>query len=239
MRKNIFKQSDTPYFCIRNYVNLFFRINISFNTCICLQAIAGPTQSGKRCLVKKLLERKDDLIFPAITQVIWCFGESKPNGLDEIVDKFYHGLPETIENNLIPFNTDNKNNDHVLYVLDDLMKEASKSIEILNSFTKKSHHQNISLIFLMQNFFFRNCRDLTLNCKYACLFKNPRETQIVSTIGRQMCGGKKNICLDLAYKDCCSKPYGYIVLDFSQQQNDACRIRDSLFPENCTIYYNE
>jgi hypothetical protein len=139
-------------------------------------------------------------------------------------------LPDVIENNF---------NEPILYIIDDLMSEASKSYDMLNSFIRKSHHQLISIIFLMQNFFFKNCRDLTMNCKYACLFKNPRETNIVSMIGRQMNAGKNFECLNLAYNDCCKMPYGYILIDFSQNQNDACRIRNSMFPEDCVVYANK
>jgi hypothetical protein len=80
---------------------------------------------------------------------------------------FHEGLP-TIES----FDTHNQ-----LIILDDLMNETKDNSEILDIFTKKSHHRNISIILLTQNIFAKgSCvRTMSLNSHYLILFNNPRD----------------------------------------------------------------
>lgn len=125
----------------------------------------------------------------------------------------------------------------LILVLDDLMSEIAKSEETVKAFTVYSHHKNVSIIFLTQNFFEKGkTRTITLNCKYICLLKNPRDNSYISVLGRQMNGGKTNAVLEYAYKEIMQKPHGYLVIDLSMTQNDEYRYRDSFFPEDCTIY---
>lgn len=178
-------------------------------------------------MIKQLIQRRHDIIFPPITRVIWCFAEGNSlNGLEGLVDEFVQGLPDF----------ENYSGDHVLIVLDDLMVESGKSQDVLNMFIRKNHHNNISCILSMQNLFHKNLRDLTLNCKYLVVLKNPRSTEGIACLGRQMNHGKRNHCLELAYEDACATPYSYVLLDLSQTCNDSMRIRSSLFPEQCIVY---
>ena len=125
----------------------------------------------------------------------------------------------------------------LLVVLDDLMVDVAKSDEAVKAFTIYSHHNNVSIIFLTQNFFEKGkTRSITLNCKYIIIMKNPRDTSFVNVLGRQMNGGKTNTVLQYAYEDVMKKPYGYLVIDMSQTTPDQYRYRDSLFSDDCTIY---
>jgi len=194
--------------------------------------ISGGTQSGKTTLTSKLLSRCNEIIDPPINKIIYCYTEYQLKLFSSLKDtipniEFHEGMP----NDFTSFG-----NGHKLLILDDLMSEATKSGDANNAFTRTSHHQNISIIFLTQNLFFKNMRTMSLNCKYMVIMKNPRDTTSIHHLGRQMNGGRKNAVMEVAYADVMKKPYGYLLLDFSQEQNDWFRIRDSLFPENCTIY---
>ena len=59
---------------------------------------------------------------------------------------------------------------------DDLMNEASESLEITHLFTG-SRHGNLSMIYLTQNLFHENQRTLSLNSDYMVIFKNPETIQ--------------------------------------------------------------
>ena len=74
----------------------------------------------------------------------------------------------------------------MLLVIDDLMSETNSEINEL--FTKGSHHQNISVIFITQNLFYteKDTRTMNLNTHYIVLFKNPRDATQVAHFGRQM-----------------------------------------------------
>ena len=51
-----------------------------------------------------------------------------------------------------------------------------------------------------------------------------------------MNSNKKNDLVEAAYKDVMNKPYGYLVLDYGQMQNNEYRVRTGLFPEDMVIY---
>ena len=40
--------------------------------------ICGPTQSGKTCLLSKILEQNKQLIKPKIDKIIFCYGKWQP-----------------------------------------------------------------------------------------------------------------------------------------------------------------
>ena len=70
-----------------------------------------------------------------------------------------------------------KDNRPKLLILDDLLLEASDSDDILNLFTKGSHHGNTSVFFTSQNLFHKgkNHREISLNSIYLVLLKKPRD----------------------------------------------------------------
>ena len=197
-----------------------------------LMIISGPTQAGKSNLVRKIILRHEDLYDSPIDHIIYCYGAPQPAFFEKLASEcpqisFKHGLPDDFGEN---------NNRPTIYILDDLMYEASKSPDVLNAFVRTSHHSNASIIMLTQVFFFKGLRSMTLNCHYICFFKSPREASAIRTLGMQMTG-RKCECLEEAYKDCCSKPHSYVFIDLSQKQDDNMRIRDDIFGDDgCKVY---
>jgi hypothetical protein len=198
--------------------------------------ISGMPQSGKSTLTGELLVRRNEIICTPdgspIHRILYCYTEYQPKFFQFLKHhipniQFCKGLPESYHDG-----TDRPS----IVVLDDLMNEASKSDDTLAAFTRTSHHRNVSIIILVQNFFHRNLRGITSCCHYFCIMKNPRDSSALACLGRQMNGGMKNFVMDEAYKDCMKKPYGYLFIDCSQNQNDNYRLRNSIFPENCTVY---
>ena len=124
----------------------------------------------------------------------------------------------------------------MIYVLDDLMLECSKSPDVVNAFVRSSHHKNLSLMVLTQIFFHPGLRPLSLNSHYIVLFKNPREATVVRCLGIQMMG-QKSKWLEEAFKDACSQPHRYLFFDLSQQQADDLRIRNDIFCDQGTKVY--
>lgn len=197
--------------------------------------LSGSTQSGKSTLTSKIIERRLEIISPPIDDVLYLYTEYQPKLFGELKQRvpsiqFHQGLPEDVGDEL---------NRHRLVICDDLMTEISKSSEAINLFIRGSHHRNISIIFLVQNFFFKNLRTLTMNSKYIVLMKNVRENGFASILGRQMNLGKCNKTLEFAWKDCMKKRYGYLVIDYDQKQNDKYRFRNSIFPEEMTVYVSD
>ena len=71
-------------------------------------------------------------------------------------------------------------------VLDDLMSDVVKSIDMQNVFTRGSHHNNLTVIYLNQNMYCqgRFSRTLSLNTQYLFLLKCPRDRTQLSLLGR-------------------------------------------------------
>ena len=103
------------------------------------------------------------MIDPAPERVTWYYGEwqSAYENLDIPNLHLQEGLPTS-------FDAGKRN----VVVLDDLMAETDGRVTDL--FTKKSHHSNTSVIYLVQNLFSRNkeSRTLSLNTQYMVVFKN-------------------------------------------------------------------
>ena len=84
--------------------------------------------------------------------------------------EFVEGIPSALEQNSYFYV-----NKRDLIVFDDQMIDAGKDRRIVNLFTRGSHHQNISVIYIVQNPFHRGkgSHSISLNSHYLVLFKNP------------------------------------------------------------------
>ena len=124
-------------------------------TCI----VAGPTGCGKTTFVARLLRNASEMIDPPPERVTWYYGEWQAGykNLDIPNMRMEEGLPQSFDN-------DGKRG---LVVLDDLMAETDS--RVTNLFTKKSHHSDTSVIYLVQNLFSKNMESRTrpTTCVYA------------------------------------------------------------------------
>jgi hypothetical protein len=129
--------------------------------------------------------------------------------------EFKEGCPEM---------SDFSDNKRVLVIIDDLMSECGSEISKL--FTKGSHHRNLSVCFLMQNFFHQSkeIRTITLNAHYIILFKNPRDKQQIATLARQMYGNRDAQVMEQAFVMATNEPHGYLLVDLKQSTPDHLRV---------------
>ena len=72
-----------------------------------------------------------------------------------------------------------------LLVLDDLMRNCSEDLRILDLFTKVSHHCDVTCIYLTQNLFppGKFSWNISFNAHYIIAFNNPRDTFGVEDTG--------------------------------------------------------
>jgi len=194
---------------------------------------SGGTQSGKSTLISEIIARRNEIITPKIEKIIYCYTEAQPELFRYLSDcaegiEFHRGMDVDIpEGNSTP----------TLVILDDFMEELSTSKQG-TLFTRGSHHRSVSVIVTLQNFFYKGCRTMTLNAKYVTIAKNPRDSTIINTLGREMNCGKKSQLIELAYRDATRKSgHTYLFIDLSQDQNNEYRLRSNVFPDkNCIIY---
>jgi hypothetical protein len=166
-------------------------------------------------------------------KVMYCYGvwqklfEDKEK---ELALDFHEGLPT--EEEVIHF----ADGSHNVIVIDDLMDQVVDSPQIQNLFTRLSHHKFVSVIFVNQNMFCqgRCARNISLNTHYMFLLRNPRDLMQFNILARQT--GMKNTLIE-AYRDCISKPYGYLLVDLSPHSDENYSLKTNIFPEEDTIVY--
>ena len=132
-----------------------------------------------------------------------------------------------------------QNNDWVtdpkpkLIIIDDLMRESSSGGVIVNLYTKGSHHNNLSVIFITQNIFHqtKGQRGISLNAQYIFIFRNLRDRAHICHLARQVYPENPRF-LEEVYWVATPQPYGYLLLDLKQDTPDNCRFHTCIFPED-------
>lgn len=186
--------------------------------------ISGPTQSGKTHHLVSLLQNAQTIIDPPPNRIIYCYEVWQP-----AFDRLKESVP-FIEFNkgIVQFDqlSSQQNN---LVILDDLMANCESNDEIKSLFTVGSHHNNISVIFIVQNIFNqgKHFRTLSLNTHYITLFNNARDQTQVHNLARQMYPKKSKFLIE-AYEDAVEPDYGYILLDL--KQGSKYRVQTGIIP---------
>jgi hypothetical protein len=193
--------------------------------------VAGPSKSGKTEFVKKLIQWRNILIDIPPEKIVWVYREWQP--AYKFLQTTFGDTIQFIYN--MPVDDDDLIHDtsvpHLL-VFDDLM--GSKATEKIQEwFTRKGHHRNTSIIYMVQNLFDRNdkyMRTITLNAHYLILFKNPRDRSQVDVLSRQL----SSPLLKYAYEDATYPPYGYLVIDLNPRTSELFRFRTDIFHDTST-----
>lgn len=180
--------------------------------------ISGPTGSGKTFFVKKLIDYK--YFHPMPSRIIYCYGTYQPlfNLMKGVI--FEEGLPSNIGSLR-----------DALIIIDDLMTELANDTRLSKLFTKGSHHQNLSVVFLTQNLFHqgKEMRTINLNSHYMVLYKNPRDKSQIMHLARQMFPGKTKAFQEI-FHDATSMPFSYLFIDLKPDSNESLRMRTGIFP---------
>lgn len=170
-------------------------------------------------------------------KVLYCYAIYQP--LYDRMEKelpfvtFLRGLPN--EEDLDRHSSESRCN---LVVLDDLMDDVTSSQDMERMFVMGMHHRRLSVLYLNQNLYCKgkHSRTINLNTHVLVLMKNPRDVSQLQCLARQAFLGKSKFLLE-AYKDATSRPYGYLVLDFSPSAEEEYRVRTRIFPDEDTVVY--
>jgi len=160
------------------------------------------------------------MIDPPPTRIVYCYyGEYQ---------QLYCQYPRVVFHQGLPDLNDFDGKEPVILIIDDLMQETDETVS--NLFTKGSHHRNVSVVHLAQNFFPKNkfARTMSLNAHYMVLFKNPRDATKFANLARQMYPNKSQFAVE-AYKDATREPYSYLLVHLRPEQGDDLRLRMNIF----------
>ena len=124
--------------------------------------------------------------------------------------------------------------EHTLIIFDDLIGSSSLK-EIANLFTVDARHMNMSLVFLTQRMFVNDegFRQISQNCDYFCIFKNPRNSSEIRTLAQQLTPGS----LDLIeiYKEATKNPFSYLLINLTQECDPSVKYFSHVFDENHSL----
>jgi hypothetical protein len=105
------------------------------------------------------------------------------------------------------------------------MDETDQRVASL--FTKKSHHRNISVMYIVQNLFHH--RTISLNAHYMVLFQNLTDVSQIMALAHQMYPRRTEFFLE-GFARATARPHGYMVIDMKQNTPDILRLRTFIFP---------
>ena len=194
--------------------------------------VCGPSNSGKTTLVMAILHNWQTFFHHPVTKVVWYYGVYQP-GYDKLAKKgvlLREGVPEDIQKD---FPTAAPSNETYIIVLDDLMKEATKDGQVLDIFTKHSHHRNITAFMLTQNLYHqgRHSVDITRNVSVAIFIVEMRNIRVLEHFLHSGYD-KQQVRQIMAWirETTFGKPYSNFMIDFSPATHDEHRLRINILP---------
>lgn len=201
--------------------------------------VNGISNSGKTFWVRNFLTLHNVLCDTQSPNIILFYKMIQPIYNEMLKEKIIHRaidvsseFPTLIEisNMIKPY----QNKGGSIMIFDDVISDVSKDFEQL--FCNISHHLNCSIIFITQNLFYQNnsYRTMSLNTHYMVLMRNPRDTQQISILAKQIRPNNSKFIIS-SYLDATKKYYSYIILDFSAESPDAIRFRNNIFPHESPL----
>uniref|UniRef100_A0A914MJ53 Uncharacterized protein n=1 Tax=Meloidogyne incognita TaxID=6306 RepID=A0A914MJ53_MELIC len=186
--------------------------------------LAGPSSSGKSTFLLKFIAGSNELIDPSPKSILYCFGEM--NNIVPLLQKsgvgVFAGVP--------PEELIKKYPKPLLLILDDLLLSINEKY-LSELFTKKSHHQNFSIIFVTQNLFDPKIKVARQNSQYIIVMRSPNSMLSVRNIGVQLFPRQLDYFLD-AYRQATKHPYGYLVIDMHASSDPTLRLRTNIFKDD-------
>ena len=172
------------------------------------------------------------------SSILYCYGQ------------FHNHIP-SLENDGIKICAGMPNDDIIsslpkpgLIILDDLMLSLNEKW-LSDMYTKRSHHENFSILLLCQNLFQPSLKIARTNSHYLCLMRAPSAQLQIRNLGTQLFPRQLPYFLD-AYKKATEKPYGYLFVDLHPASNPILKLRTDIFPvkqndnvdyiNSCTIF---
>ena len=189
--------------------------------------VCGPSRCGKTVFIKDLLQNIPSITKQNISKVIYVykvwqqiFEDMKLQGLIDFFLKEEENIVEKIKK--LSFG------EYSLVIFDDLIN--SKNLEeISNLFVVDGRHSNYSMIFTSQRMFVNNeyFRQISNNCDYIVVFKNPRNYSEIRTLAQQL----TPMSLDLLeiYTKATKDPFTYLLINLTQECNEDVKFLSHLF----------
>ena len=193
--------------------------------------ISGPSRCGKTFFVSELLENIDTITKEPPETIIYVYKvwQSKFDEMKNVVHIFMEDNENVIQNI-----KDVAQGQGIFVIFDDLINSKSL-VDIATLFTVDGRHMNMSMAFLSQRMFVNNeyFRQISQNCDYFCIFKNPRNSSEIRTLAQQITPGS----LDLIeiYKEATKSPFSYLIINLTQECVPDVKYLSHLFNDDHSV----
>ena len=194
--------------------------------------LSGPSKCGKTYFISTLLENLSSFAKQPPSKIIYIytvwqskFGEMK--GMVDVFIKDNSSILEQIKTHAV--------GESLFIIFDDMLNSNSLS-DIAHLFTVDGRHMNLSMAFLTQRMFVNNehFRQISQNCDFFCLFKNPRNSSEIRTLAQQLTPGR----LDLIqiYNQATEAPFSYLFINLTQNCPPQVKYISNIFEDNVKAY---
>jgi hypothetical protein len=208
-------------------------------------SIVGMTGSGKSTLVYGLLRYVDKVFDKEVKGVVICYAKFQ-NLYTQIQEKcpvevvLHFGLPT--QEDISEYKK--KFGGHWVLVCDDMAQNMVEDKGMLGTFILQSHHDEISVISLSQNFYFQGkyARSMNLQVHYLYLLRTKRDKRQISLIGSQSFPGKNKNFLNI-FDDATNIPQpeidglrlpSYLLINMHPYEDSQLELTTSLLPPGGT-----
>merc|ERR1711954_209751 len=194
--------------------------------------VSGPSRCGKTVFVSKLLEKIHAFAKIPPAKVLYIYKVWQPK-YDEIMSLGVNFMEDS--DNIVNDIKSGVTGHPMLVIFDDLIGSSSLKV-IADLFTDDARHMNMSLVFLTQRMFVNNeaFRQISQNCDYFVLFKNPRNSSEIRTLAQQMTPG--NLILVHIYMEATKGPFSYLFINLTQECDPKMKYLSDLFDDYVTVF---
>ena len=193
--------------------------------------ISGPSRCGKTFYVSELLENIESFAKEPPETIVYVYKiwQSKFDEMKTVVDLFVED-----NENVVQQIKEVSIGQRIFVIFDDLINSKSL-VDIATLFTVDGRHMNMSMAFLSQRMFVNNeyFRQISQNCDYFCVFKNPRNSSEIRTLAQQLTPG--SLGLIEIYKEATKSPFSYLFINLTQECNIKVKYLSHLFNENHSV----
>ena len=193
--------------------------------------ISGPSRCGKTFFISELLENIESFAKEPPETILYVYKvwQSKFDEMKNVVHRFIED-----NENIIQQIKEIALGQRIFVIFDDLINSKSL-VDIATLFTVDGRHMNMSMAFLTQRMFVNNehFRQISQNCDYFCIFKNPRNSSEIRTLAQQLTPGS----LDLIeiYKEATKSPFSYLLINLTQECDPNVKYISHVFDENHSV----
>ena len=193
--------------------------------------LAGPSRCGKTFFVADLLQNLDTITKDSPSFIIYVYKtwQWKFDEMKHLVHVFLEDDENVVEN-IKMYATGQS----ILVVFDDMIN--SKSLNTLAPlFTVDGRHMNMSLVFLTQRMFVNDeyFRQISQNCDYFIVFKNPRNSSEIRTLAQQITPG--SLFLIKIYIEATKDPFSYLFINLTQECEREVKYLTQIFSKDNTV----